>query len=145
MKREFFVKNSFWQIAGKWGLSFLISSVLFMLLILAVTLLQKLNQLSENILRLVLVIIISLCSGFCAYIFRRMTDVKGLYCGLATAAIISLIKLILSALSGGINKENIMVYICIMCVSLIGGIVSANKQNKKERELGKINKSAFLK
>lgn len=144
MKRDFFIKNTVWVTVGKWLISFLISSLVLMILMLILTAINTSNRMNDNVLRLILMIVLCLSSGICAYIFRRITNIKGVFCGLITAGIFSLIKLCMTLSSGGIDKSNVMIYICIVCVSVIGGILSANNRRGKAKELGKMNKSKFI-
>ena len=125
MKQDFSLKN-----ATKWLLSFLISSGVMLLFLLMLTLVQKQFRFDEHVIRIILIVFITISSGVCAFIFRLLTGIKGYICGLATALMYSVIKLIMSLASGGVGKDNFLVYTCLISASLIGGILSANRKKK---------------
>ena len=116
----------------KWLLSFIISLVTLFVELLLLTVIQKQYRFSDSIVKIVIFVLLTLSAGMCAFIFRKMTKIKGVICGLVTAGIFCVIKLIMSLASGGVGTYNSLIYICLMCASLLGGILSAN-HHKKEK------------
>ena len=130
MKRDRFLLKPVILNGLKWLISFLVSVVATMLFLLVLALVQKRFRFEERIVRLVLMVAISLASGMCAYVYRKLSKIKGYICGIITAVIFSIIKLIMSLSCGGVGRENLFIYACILCASLIGGIMSANRNKK---------------
>lgn len=130
MKRDYSLSKTPIRNIVKFTISFLISGTLMLVLMLILTLMQQRFRLDKHILRITLITLLTADSGFCAFIFRRLSHIKGYICGLINAGIYCFIKLILSFSSGGVGKVNFLIYVCIICSSLIGGIVSANKRKK---------------
>ena len=130
MKRDYSLSKAPIGNIIKFTISFLISGGLMLLLMLILTLLQQRFRLDKHILRIILITLLTVDAGICAFIFRRLSHIKGYICGIVTAVIYCFIKLAMSLLSSGVGKENFLIYICIMCASIIGGILAANKRRK---------------
>ncbi len=132
MKRDFFhlkiTRNALLWICG-----FLIATLVLMLLLFVLTLLQIKLRMSDGVLQIILMILLSFAAGLCAYLFCLFAKVKGIFSGLVTAIIYSLIKLVLSLCSGGVGAKNFLIYVCLASVSLIGGIAAANRRDRPKR------------
>lgn len=133
MKRDFsFKKSSALSQVLKWLLSFVISILVLFIGLILLTVIQKQYRFSDNIVKIVVFVLITLSSGFCAFVFRKMTKIKGMLCGLVTAGVFCVIKLIMSLVSGGVGANNFLIYSCIISASLLGGILSANHRKKEK-------------
>lgn len=141
MKRDIFIKSQFLKQMLNWFISFLISMAIFIVLLLLFSLIQLKSMFGEQIVRIVLVSMYSGMCIVCAYIYCCLSKIKGLFCGLITAGIFCLIKLLMSMLSGGVGKENFIIYICLCAAGMLGGILAANRKTSSQKRLVKLNKS----
>ena len=140
MKRNFLFKNHMIKYLFEWFISFLISiSIMFILIFLLAFLMMQISII-ENILLILMFVLYTVSAGICSYIFQRLSKSKGYVSGMVTATMFCLIKLIMSLAYQGIGKGNFMIYISLIAMALIGGIVSANRKNKKNIPLVNINK-----
>ncbi len=140
MKRNFLFKNQIIGYIFKWLTSFLISVLIMFVTIMLLSLLCTNVSVEENIIRVILFIIFTMSAGVCSYIFQRISHSKGYISGIVTGLIFSLSKLIMSLSCSTIGKGNIMIYISLISMALIGGILSANRSDKNKSGLVKINK-----
>ena len=143
MKRDFSIHTFRYII--QWILSFAVSAVLMFLQMIVLTFIQKKFRFDEHVIKMTLSIFASICAFSCAFIFRKFSKIKGYICGLITSLAFCLVKFIMSLASGGVGKSNSMIYICLVCAALIGGIMSANKNKKVKWWLVKINKFNLFK
>ena len=132
MKRGLSFTKSVLKKAVKWLLFLLIALTIMIILLFAVSLIQKRFRFDESIIRIILMICISLSAFICAFLIRKFDDHKGYICGLITALLFSVLKLTTSLMSGGVGNMNFLIYPCIICSSLFGGILSANDKPKKK-------------
>lgn len=130
MKQDFSFSKSYYKNIFKWLISFLISIGIILCFLLLVTFVQKQFRFDAHIIKMILMIIISIGAGICSFAFRILSGIKGYLCGLITAVIYSVIKLLMSILSVGVGKDNFLIYVCIVSAALIGGILSANRKKK---------------
>ena len=131
MKRDYSFVASAVVGALKWLISFLLSVTLMIVILVGLTLAHKHLYFEERVLRLVIMIVLSLCSWLCAFIFGRLSKIKGYISGIIAALTFSVPKIIMSFCTGGVGKGNFLVYIAIACSALIGGIMSAKRKKNK--------------
>ena len=141
MKRDIFIKNHYSKQIVNWLISFLIASTVFLIFLLILSVIQLKFMLDKRIIGIILITALSFSCCICAYIHCCLSKIKGIFSGLITAAVFSVIKLIMSVAAGGIGKGNFVIYICLICAGVLGGILAANRKSKAQKQLGKINKS----
>ena len=130
MKRDIFIKNHYSKQIVNWLISFLIASTVFLIFLLILSVIQLKFMLDKRIIGIILITVLSFSCCICAYIHCCLSKIKG-----------SVIKLIMSVAAGGIGKGNFVIYICLICAGVLGGILAANRKSKAQKQLGKINKS----
>ena len=127
-----------------WFAAFGFAALALFIFILLLSVICLLTELSENTVRILLLIAISFSAGLCACLFCRFAKIKGIIAGLISGGVLSFGKLALSLFNDGVGKENFLVYICIIATALVGGIMAANRKSKKRNDLVKINKTKFF-
>ena len=154
MKRDFLTsvvgngsifKKRILQHVLKWLAAFCAANSIMIIFMLLLTLIQIKWRLKDTTLRLILTVLITISSAVCAYLHTRFSKIKGYICGAITAAVYGTIKLIMSSVSGGLAGKNIMIYVCIICAAMIGGILSANHKHRKKDDVSKIYKIGKMK
>jgi len=126
MKRTLSFSNSIINKTVKWFLFLLFALAVMMVLVFIISLIQMRFRFDESIIRITLMVCISFSAFFCSFIFRKFDDQKGYICGLITAGFFCAFKLAASLMSGGVGKMNFLIYPCIICSALFGGILSTN-------------------
>lgn len=130
MKQDFSFSTSIYKNIFKWCVSFLISFGVILGFIFILTFAQKQFHFDDQIIKTILLVLVSVGAGVCSFAFCILSGIKGYLCGLITAMIYSIVKLLMSISSVGVGKDNFLVYICVFSASLIGGILSANRKKK---------------
>ena len=128
MKRDFLLPKDVTRRISAFIISVLISNAVMLLLMVVLALMQKKWSFSDGTLRMTAMIMITISSGACAYLFNRLSKLKGYLCGLITFAFYGIVKLIMSLASGGVGGGNIMIYFSMAAAALLGGILSANRK-----------------